>query len=832
MASDVRAAFVLSCLAAASVVRAGDMCPAPPKYHPAIASDIAADDHRIHIDSDDAVLDADGNAVLHGRVRVRQDARSVTSDTVDYDDKTGRVAVKGSVDFEDPKLRVRSDTGRYDIDGAANFDQANFQLMDRAGRGFAKDIDVLPEGKLALTQVRYTSCPVGNDDWMLQASSINMDTKLQEGVARNVTMRFKDVPVFYTPYISFPLGDERKSGLLFPSFGHSGSNGFELEVPYYFNLAPNYDLTLTPGLLSSRGVQLAEQFRFLTASSRGQVDATFLPDDKQEHDNRSYFRLTDITDLQHGLRFDTDIADVSDSQYFEDFAVGSEQTSVTFLERRADVLYYDDVWRIRGQLQNFQTIDIGVQTTCTASELAQTPTLTPALCDERPYSRVPRIEANALWPVPETHFELALESEAVNFLREIGPTGVRLNVSPELRWSTRESGYFFEPAVGYDFTQYDLKNASVGDPSTPTRALPYARLDAGLVFERSAGSQGQRTQTLEPRVVYSYVPYRNQNQLPIFDTGLPDLNLTELFRTNRYVGEDRIGDANQLALAMTTRLFDTASGAQYLSATLGQIRYFTIPRVSLPVEPVSAASGDSLVNVAGVNPLALPGQALVDSRGRILAVFPGQYVSGIPYQAPQALQAALLPGQTASSFPASDLVADVAVTAYKHVSFDFDYLWNPYTSQTDKSEVSVQYRPDPTRVVNIGYRFQENTLDQQPILKQWDGSFAWPIGGHWNTVGRWVYSLQDRQTIEQLAGFEYKSCCWKIQVVQRRYVRVTNGPSGPIAGLDTSFALQLELTGLSSVGKPANTFLEREIRGYSTRDPNAQSADDAKNAAP
>jgi LPS-assembly protein len=292
------------------------------------------------------------------------------------------------------------------------------------------------------------------------------------------------------------------------------------------------------------------------------------------------------------------------------------------------------------------------------------------------------------------------------------------------------------------------------------------------------------------------------------------LNLTELFRTNRYVGEDRIGDANQVALALTTRLFDHVSGAQYLSATIGQIRYFSIPQVGLPVAPGIAGSGLALVTIPGVNPLAMPGQALVNSRGQILMVVPGQYVSGLPAQA----FAAAVAGQPAQSFPASDLVADVAVTAYKHFSLNFDYLWNPYTSQTDKSEVSLQYRPDPTRVVNIGYRFQQNILNQQVILKQWDGSFAWPIAAHWNTVGRWVYSLQDRQTIEQMAGFEYKSCCWKIQVVQRRYVRVTNGTPG----LDTSIALQLELTGLSSVGKPANTFLEREIRGYSTRDSNAQ----------
>ena len=357
------------------------MCPAPPKYRAPIASDIAADDHRIHIDSDDAEFDADRNAVLSGRVKLRQDARTVTADSVNYNDKTGHVAVKGSVDFEDPKLRVNSDTGSYDTSGAANFDKANFQLMDRNGRGFAKDIDVLPDGKVNLAQVRYTSCPVGNEDWMLQASSLNIDSKAQEGVAHNVTMRFKDVPIFYTPYLSFPVGDERKSGVLFPSFGHSGSNGFELEVPYYFNLAPNYDLTLTPGLLTSRGVELAGQFRYLSSNSHGQLDATFLPNDSQSHDDRSYVHFTNITDFKRGMRLDADVANVSDHNYFEDFAVGSDQTSVTFLERRADLLYYDDIWRIRGQLQNFQTIDIAVPP------------------DERPYSRVPRIQANALWPV-------------------------------------------------------------------------------------------------------------------------------------------------------------------------------------------------------------------------------------------------------------------------------------------------------------------------------------------------------------------------------------------------------------------------------------------------
>jgi LPS-assembly protein len=799
MGLHVRAAFLLLCLAACDAY-AADICPAPPKYLQTRPADLAPEDHRIYIDSDGGTAD-DNGATVTGRVVVRQDARSVSADSLHYDRDLDKITVVGNVDFLDPKVRVRSASGTYETAGTASFDQANFQLMDRNGRGVARDINLDPEGKIEFKQVNYTSCPVGNDDWMLHASLIDLDTQQQLGVARNVTMRFKDVPIFYTPYISFPLGDERKSGILFPSFGHSGSNGYELEIPYYFNLAPNYDLTFTPGYLSARGVQLAEAFRFLTTTSHGTFDATFLPNDKQRESNRNYFRFTDVTDIQPGLRFDADVASVSDSNYFLDFSVGSDQTSVTYLERRLDLLYYDDAWQIRTELQNYQTIDISV----------------PAVVgdDARPYSRVPRIQANALYPLGDTDFQFVFESEAVNFLREIGPTGGRLNLSPELRWSARGAGYFFEPAVGYDFTQYELSNAGVGLPDKPTRTLPYARLDTGLIFERDAGSKGQRTQTLEPRVVYSYVPYRNQDELPVFDSGIPDLNLTELFRTNRYVGYDRIGDANQVALAVTTRLFDNVSGTQYLSATIGQIRYFTIPRVGLPLLPgdpgfqAPAAYLQALAVQPGMNPLAIPG-ALTTYRGQFIAL-PGQYqfnpYAGFGVPGAIASQA----GQGNPAFPASDIVGEVALSGYKHLSVNLDYLWNPYTSQTEKSEILVQYRPDPSRVINLGYRFQEG------IFKQYDGSFAWPISDHWNAVGRWVYSLQDpHQTIERVAGIEYKSCCYRIQLVQRRYV------SNRIGGLDTSIALQLELTGLSSVGKREDTFLERSIRGYSTRDPNTQ----------
>jgi len=773
--SCLRAASLLIILFAAAGARAGDMCPAPPHHVPRAPAELAADGHQINMDADGFTWDADGNLVLNGHVVVKQDDRSVTADSATYSKSTGHVTVTGGVDFEDPLLRVQSESGSYDQGGGGDFKRSTFEFLDRAGRGSATDIAVQPGGRIGLEQVRYTTCPVGDKDWMLQASSISLDTVIHAGVARGAWVEFKGVPIFYTPYLSFPMDSERKSGLLAPILDHSGTNGYELGVAYYFNLAPNYDLTLSPEYLSARGVELGSQFRYLTATSHGQVDANVLPNDNQANDDRFFFHAVNTTDFKSGLRGELDVAAVSDSSYFEDFGVGSEETSVTFLQRRADLKYEDDYWRVQGELQNFQTID------------------TTVFAYERPYSRVPRIAAEGLFPLADSKFEFSVASEAVNFMRHLDdtvngqplaePSGVRMDVSPEFRWVDREAGYYFVPTVGWHLTQYSLNDAGAFLPSNdhvqsaPFRSVPYGTVDTGLIFERDAGTDGQPSQTLEPRLVYTYVPYRNQDNLPVFDTALPDLNLSELFRSNRYVGDDRISDANQLGMGVTTRVFEQNTGQQLLAATLGQIRYFSVPRVGLPCPvPVSNVQQVSLASQLGV------------------------------------------PCSSGEVFGASDLVGDVSLTAYKNWTVNLDYVWNPYLNQTEKSEISVQYRPDAKHVVNLAYRYQKETFEQ------WDGSIAWPIAAHWSAVGRLVYSILDRQTIEQVAGFEYRSCCWRIQIVQRRYVDSRPGaptaenPNPPIPSLGQSIALELQLIGLSSVGKTSNAFLERSISGYSAGD--------------
>ncbi len=270
-------------------------------------------------------------------------------------------------------------------------------------------------------------------------------------------------------------------------------------------------------------------------------------------------------------------------------------------------------------------------------------------------------------------------------------------------------------------------------------------LDAGMVFERDSGSHGQRRLTLEPRLLYLHVPYRNQDNLPLFDTGVPDLNLVELFRTNRYVGADRVSDANQMSLGVTSRLFDTKSGAQFLAVTLGQTYYFTQPRVQLPDEPERNSN-------------------------------------------------------------TSDFVGQIALTAYKKWNADLGIQWNPDQSRSERAQANIQFKPAGEQVLNLGYRFQRD------LLNQYELSGAWPINKQWNAYARYVYSLLDDKAIERFAGFEYASCCWRMRFVGRKFVSTRTGQQ------DTGFYLQLELTGLASVGSAADAFFAGAIRGYERPD--------------
>ncbi|MGA7537522.1 MAG: LPS-assembly protein LptD [Steroidobacteraceae bacterium] len=719
----------------------------------------------VDIKTDHATVASNGILTLSGHVVVRQGQRRIKASELQYNRNNNSLRTRGGIDYTDPLVHVTGAGGSYSPTAGAQFESAHFNLVQRAARGAAREMQLTPQGLIRLAHVTFTTCPVNDQSWVLRARRITLDTRKRVGTGRDARIDFKGVPILYLPWVSFPLGDIRKSGFLFPTIGNTSTGGAVLSIPYYWNIAPNADFTFQPTEYTRRGPDIGGDFRYLARAQHGELDWDYLPDDAVYHASRSRIRLVNVTDLPDNFRLTLDGENVSDTEYFEDFATGPEVTSTPFLDRRAVLSYRDLHWNIDAMTQQFQTIDSTLP------------------LDERPYARLPdlTVSSDYGWG-PGDIANYGFDSEVVDFRRSTGVTGWRLDLYPTTSLNIVGPGYFVRPSVGWRATQYELSNTLPGEPSSPSRTLPIASLDTGLQLERAAGSHDQRTVTLEPRVMYLYVPYRNQSELPVFDTAVPDLDPVELFRTNRYVGADRVGDANQVSAGVTTRLLNALDGRQYLTATFGQEIYFTTPRVTLPGE--------------------LP---RTDRR--------------------------------------SDLVAQLALTAFQHWSADAALQWDPQTSETQRALVEVQYRPAPESVINLGYRFERGIYEEAALLtpqtgqtplcgtavtpscnvEQVEASAAWPIGRSWSVFARGVYSLADHGALERFAGFEYRACCWSLRLGARRYVGARPTSSTARTGpQDTGIWLQLELTGLASVGSASDASLEEDIPGYTPTEANSQ----------
>jgi LPS-assembly protein len=720
-----------------------------------------ADEGKIDVNADVIGGNAAGDITLKGHVTVKQGDREIHGDEIRYSTKDNTIKTDSSLEYEDPLVKLTGNGGDYSPTLGADFRSATFELQQRPARGTADAMKLTPQGVLDLKGVRFTTCPKAEESWQIKAKSVTLDTGGRVGEARSATVEFEGVPILYLPWVSFPLSNERKSGFLYPTIGNNSRSGASVSVPYYWNIAPNADLTFEPIEYSRRNVDLGGEARYMNSFDRGAINWNFLPHDSVFNAGRSRLKITNAMELPENFRFSVDAENVSDTHYFEDFAQGPEGTSTAFLQQQAKVTYRDEHWKIDGEIQHYRTTDY---------------TLDEA---DRPYARAPRLGVNGDfgWGSAE-QVRYGFESEIVNFHRSVSPleldtdsisptfnqvvpvclrvpnpcvNGWRFDVMPEASLDFSEPGYFIRPGVAWRATQYELDNTQPGQPTSLSRTVPIASFDTGLLFERDAGSHDQRRVTLEPRLMYLYVPYRNQNDLPIFDTGLPDLDPVELFRNNRYVGADRVGDANQVSLGVTSRLLDSRNGRQFLTATIGQIYYIDNPRVLLPE----------------------------------------QYVDGRLQQV-----------ETPRTDNRSDFVAQVAVTAFENWSGDIGVQWNPQTSQTERGEVNVQYKTGGQSVVNVGYRYQREVLSQAEL------SSSWPVSEAWNVFVRGIYSLQDHKSLERFAGFEYRACCWKVRLGGRSFVSNRTGAS------DTGVYLQLELTGLASVGSESDSFLTTAIRGY------------------
>lgn len=595
---------------------------------------------------------ADGeNFLLEGDASIQQLDQLIRADRFTYARTSTQWTATGNVRYQDrDMLLAASDAQGSTVPGQATLKGVRYQLLSSRGNGRAEVAVMKDSDHAELTNTSFSTCPLDSPSWEFRAEHIELDQANGVGYARDMTFRLGDVPVFWVPYASFPLDDRRKSGFLYPDIGYSNDRGFELATPYYLNLAPNYDLTLTPRLMTQRGVMLGGQFRYLTDSSRGTVEVEWLPDDRETDDRRSLFHWDNATRFSEHWGAAININHVSDDAYFEDFGRSLTTAATTLLPSSAYLRGQGAWWKASFGGDEYQITD---------------PTLPSA---SEPYRRLPRATFEANHGILGD-LEAGVRSEYVSFAKDDAVDGRRLDLFPYLAYPMQSAAWFVRPQIGYRHTSYEIDRDL---DSSPDRGVPIASVDAGLLFERGLSLGGSSyTQTLEPRLYYLRVPYRNQDNLPVFDTQEVPFSFGQLFRPNRFVGADRQMDANNLTLALTSRLIDDASGSERLSASIGQIRYFDEQRVQLP-------------------------------------------------------------GRAPTDYVGSTYVGELDLRLNDRWRLTLANQWNPNTDRTDLAAFGIQNRFGRQGVFNLSYRYRRNLLEQADASVLIPLNEAWRLVGRWN----------------------------------------------------------------------------------------------------
>jgi LPS-assembly protein len=545
---------------------------------------IAADANRetAPVDVDAATIDVSGKDVyvLEGDARLRRADQRLRADRLDYTHSSASYRASGNVRYQDAGVAI----GASEVEGEIEVDRTRlsdvrYQLIALRGNGAAASVDLQGEqGEFAA--VSYSTCDPARQSWVLSAEQMRIDREEGSGTMRNATLRIGGVPVMWLPYASFPIDNRRRSGFLYPSVSNGGDNGFDLRVPYYLNLAPNHDATLSARLLVERGVMLGAEYRYLLTNHAGQIEGDWLRDDDRSGRDRGYARLRHSGRLSEHWSINADVNEVSDDRYFEDFGDSLYTSSTSLLASHITASGRGRNWKASVAAERWDIID-------------------PLVADSaEPYRRLPR--ARYRWDHPMADWlQLRLDAEAVAFGHDDRPDARRYDLRPAVTLPIERAWGYLRPELAWRQTNYELDSdfgAAGFVDRDPSRGTPIGSLDAALVFERDTTLFGEAMQqTLQPRLYYLNVPYEAQDDLPILDTQELTFSFGQLFRPNRYSGADRQIDANQLTLAVTTSLFEMDSGRERLSASLGQIRYFDPQRVQLPGRAPVDASGSAYV---------------------------------------------------------------------------------------------------------------------------------------------------------------------------------------------------------------------------------------------
>lgn len=767
----------------------------------------------VNVKADGGTFEQHGRSTLKGNVVITQPGREVKASIAHLNRDPGNgenvsVDLEGDVTVHEPgklivgkvgyvDLRtklVRMNEAYYRIAFGHDFDSA--RLYDTVAWGKAGSLERRDDDIVELKQASYTTCSPLKPTWMLHAADIVLDKNEGRGVAKHVVLDVHDIPLFYLPYFSFPIDKRRKTGFLFPTFGTSNQQGLSLFIPYYWNIAPNYDFTFTPAIYGHRGIQYNNDFRYLTKKSQGEFYFAALPNDavfqsfKQSvpslyentpsspwiadteklSNNRVGLYWKHRTDLNDRWKAGVDYSYVSDDYYLQNFTMPGDNTPNQLLQQGV-ITYQDTVWNMKGLLQNYLTLH----------PVNETPV-------QNQYNRMPELDLSANVPIEKSNLDFGWNSQYVHF-KELTmanatlppPQGDRLNLQPSFVMPLHTMWGYVVPSIQYQFTQYVITgqvqaDGNVYQPNTLNRELPIFDVDSGLFFEKHAHFLGTNyAQTMEPRIFYLYVPYKNQDKIPEFDTSLPPFGYNQLFVTNRFSGLDRMGDANQVSIGVTSRILNKDTKQETASVSIGEMFYFANRKVTL---------------------CTTPGCSDIDSS----------------------------PGATPATTMFSPIVGQATLGLIENWNLNGNVAWDPALGKTNNAGVGVSYHGADNRVLNLGYNFltlgdmvQTNpptpTSSEINNLNQASFSATWPVWNRWRLFGGMTYNISHVHAQNYLYGAEYDSCCWSMRVVGGRVFQSLNENNEPV--FNNTIFIQWQLKGLGNFGSsdPAQ-FLTGNIPGY------------------
>ena len=693
--------------------------------------------------------------VAEGEAELQRDDTILTADRVTYREPTDEALAEGNVELRQGDDTIVGPRATLVIgQSTGSFESPVYQLSRQrqpnlsgeeartvAGSGKADELRLEGENQYRLKNATWTTCEASNPDWYIKARELELDYDREVGTARGGSIVFMDTPIFWMPWAEFPLTGQRQSGLLPPTFGSSNKTGVDLTAPYYWNIAPNYDATIAPRIMGRRGLQLGGEFRYVADDYRGTVQTEWMGKDRESGERRTLASVQHQQRITPSLYGAIDYNSVSDDAYFEDLSSRVGVASQVNLLRQGQLVYHGSSWWTASLMaQSYQTLSPD-----------------PVSRNISPYRRLPQLKVSGARPDLPAGLVADFESELVKFAHEDADLnkdeGTRFVVYPQLSLPLAGAAWFFTPKVGVHYSHYSLDRS----PLTPngreaiTRSLPIMSADAGLFFERDTFIfGGQYLQTLEPRLYYLRVPSRDQKDIPLFDASRFDVGFAQMFAENRFSGSDRIGDANDLTAAMTTRLIDAESGVERLRAMLGQRYYFSDQKVYL-------FSADELRDA-----------------GRGTELLAG------------------LGGRISKEFSVSSYVQ-----------------YNTETTRTDRVNASVRYQPDYAKVLNLSYRYAPNLRIAENLvgLEDVDVSGQWPLGRGWYGVGRVTHSLLDNRVTEAIGGLEYDGGCWVFRVAMHRFAIERDDVSKAIY-------VQLELNDLAGIGSNPLSLITRSVPGY------------------